>query len=248
MTSIGFMNSGARQGRSVSVLWWEARRAVRVGVVVGALCLVSRAMLAADGTAGAPGKKASTVDKPPPDPWIRHGLYPGGFETVGPWTAHRRTPLYQAPGSPKIVAHVEACEEITVDETELRGRPRELRVLKANPPLFRKGERMWILAHDLEEGYEELWYRGEIRDDVEVSLEEALSSSEESCTSPSPKCWLWLAKEQPQALWIRMRRKDGTRGWSTRAEEDFTEGSAKPGPCPQDAQQSRPGPSPHHPP
>jgi hypothetical protein len=53
-----------------------------------------------------------------------------------------------------------------------------------------------------------------------------------SCTSPSPKCWLWLAKEQPQDLWIRMRRKDGTRGWSKRAEENFTEGPAKAHPCP----------------
>jgi hypothetical protein len=29
-----------------------------------------------------------------------------------------------------------------------------------------------------------------------------------------------------------MRRKDGTRGWSKRAEENFTEGPAKAHPCP----------------
>jgi hypothetical protein len=202
------------------------RRDPRRAVWAGALFVLAFGSVAAGvATGGAP----AVVDTPPEDPYVRRGLLPGGFEHDGTWTAHRRTPLYKAPGSREVVATLDACEEITEEATELRGHPQELRVLRAHGP-FRKGERMWILAHDLEEGYRELWYRGEIRDEVEVSLEEALSS-DESCNKPAPRCWLWVARETPQEMWIRMRRKDGTRGWSKRA-EDFTEGGAQTHPCP----------------
>jgi hypothetical protein len=48
---------------------------------------------------------------------------------------------------------------------------------------------------------------------------------------PSPKCWLRIARETPQESWIRIRKKDGTRGWSRRP-EDFTGGAAPTHPCP----------------
>jgi hypothetical protein len=107
---------------------------------------------------------------------------------------------------------------VTAEHGELRGHPREIRVPKAHAP-FRKGERLWILARDLEEGYFQLWYQGAIRDDLAVSLEEELSQ----CENPSPKCWLWLDKDSPQEHWVRIRRKDATVGWTHRV-QDFVEG------------------------
>jgi len=106
----------------------------------------------------------------PPDPYVLPGYVPAGFSAFGTWTAHRKTLLYDAPGSQKVVATIDRCEEITAKDGEIRGRPRAIRVLKAHPP-FRKGEKMWILARDLEEGYFQLWYWGKVRDDVAVALE-----------------------------------------------------------------------------
>lgn len=154
----------------------------------------------------------------PQDPYIRSGYVPAGFTAFGTWTARRKTLLYDAAGSRKALTAVNQCEEVTAEDGELRGRPREIRVLKSHPP-FRKGERMWILARDLEEGYFELWYQGEVRDDLAVSLEEELAQ----CAQPSSQCWLWLAKSYPQEHWVRIRRKNGAIGWTRRA-DDFVEG------------------------
>jgi hypothetical protein len=154
----------------------------------------------------------------PQDPYVLPGYVPAGFGAFGTWTARRKTELYAAAGSHQLVATIDRCEEVTAEHGELRGHPREIRVLKAHAP-FRKGERLWILARDLEEGYFQLWYQGAIRDDLAVSLEEELSQ----CEKPSPKCWLWLDKDSPQEHWVRIRRKDATVGWTHRV-QDFVEG------------------------
>jgi len=99
----------------------------------------------------------------PRDPYVLSGYLPAGFEAFGAWTAHRTTPLYARPGSNKLVTTLGKCEEVIAEDGQIRGHPRALKVLKSHAP-FEKGERLWILARDLEEGYFQLWYRGAIRD------------------------------------------------------------------------------------
>lgn len=154
----------------------------------------------------------------PEDPYVLPGYVPSGFAAFGTWTARRKTALYEAAGSHKAVATVDPCEEVTAEDGELRGHPTEIQVLKSHAP-FRKGERMWILARDLEEGYFQLWYQGAVRDDLAESLEDDLTR----CAKPSPQCWLSIGKASPQEHWVRLRRKDASVGWTHRA-EDFVEG------------------------
>jgi hypothetical protein len=166
----------------------------------------------------------------PADPYVLSGYVPAGFSAFGTWTALRKVDLYSAVGSRKVVATADKCAEITAEDGEIRGRPREIRVVKSHAPL-RKGERMWILARGLEEGYFQLWYRGAVRDELAASLGEDLSFAEEHCGNLSPKCWLWIDKDSPQEHWVRMRVKDGTVGW-TRQTTDFVEGHANADNCP----------------
>ena len=159
----------------------------------------------------------------PPDPFVLSGYVPGGFVGFGAWTARKATQLVSAPGSGRVVATVSRCEEVTAEDGELRGHPWALHVLRSHAP-FHKGEKMWILARGLEEGYLELWYRGRLRDEIANDIESELASAGERCSNRSPEeCWLWIDKEPEQEHWVRMHSKDGTIGW-TNHPDDFAEG------------------------
>jgi len=173
--------------------------------------------------AGQPSKSV------PQDPYRLAGYVPAGFSGFGTWTARKETTLYEAPGSQRVLGTIAKCQEVTAQDGEIRGHPWEMRVLKAHHP-FRKGERLWILARDLEEGYFQLWYRGRVRDDVADALQDTPPFAQEQCSKPSPKCWLWVDKAPRQEHWVQMRRKDGMIGWTDRA-RDFGEGFAKAWQC-----------------
>jgi len=180
--------------------------------------------LAAGAVAGEPGPSA------PRDPFRVAGYVPVGFRGFGTWTARKETPLYVSPDSRRLAATITRCEEVTAQDGELRGRPWEMRVLKAHPP-FRKGETFWVLARDLEEGYFQLWYRGQVRDDVAGELADAPPFGQTHCSKASARCWLRVDKEPRQVHWVHVRKRDGTSGWSDRA-SDFGEGPAKENQCP----------------
>jgi hypothetical protein len=166
----------------------------------------------------------------PPDPYVVTGHVPAGFSGFGVWIARRETRLYATPGARTASATVARCEEVTAEAGEIRGHPWPMRALQSHPP-FRKGERIWVLARGLEEGYFQLWYRGEVRDDLAAALDGTPPFAQQNCSRPSAKCWLWADKEPRQEHWVRMQRKDGSLGWSDRA-EDFGEGPAKAFACP----------------
>ncbi|HYQ00563.1 MAG TPA: hypothetical protein VER96_17920 [Polyangiaceae bacterium] len=157
----------------------------------------------------------------PPDPYVLRGYVPAGFSGFGKWTALRATPFYATVGSRKPSGAIEPCEAVTAQDGQVRGHPREIRVLKAHPP-FRQGERIWILARDLEEGYFQLWYRGAIRDDLLDSLGDGLAMAEEHCSICTPECWLRIEQDSPQEHWVRIRRKSGSVGW-IKDVKDFSE-------------------------
>lgn len=153
----------------------------------------------------------------PPDPYVLSGYVPIGFEAFGAWTAQQATPLYAAPDSSTPVTTLGKCAQVIAENGEIRGRPRALKILRAHAP-FAAGERLWILARDLEEGYFQLWYQGKVRDDLAVLLEEDLPGSEPGCSKPSHACWLWAERSSPQQHWVRIRTKAGTVGWTNRSE------------------------------
>ena len=162
----------------------------------------------------------------PPDPYLLDGYVPPGFDAYGDWTATRRTTLYEAPGSDKAVATVDRCEAVTTRRGQIRGRPWAVHVLRARAP-FHEGDRMWILARNLEEGYFQLWYRGAIRDDLAKDVDLALAKKD--CGTPSEACWLRFEAPSPQEFWVRIETKSGTAGWTKRP-ADFTASAGCPGP------------------
>lgn len=153
----------------------------------------------------------------PRDPYVLSGYLPVGFAAFGAWTAQQKTALYDAPDSKRLVATLGKCEDVLAEDGEIRGHPRALKILRAHAP-FKKGERLWILARDLEEGYFQLWYQGAVRDDLAVLLEEDLPGTAPGCSKSSRECWLWAERSTPQQHWVRMRTKRGTVGWTNRPE------------------------------
>jgi len=166
----------------------------------------------------------------PRDPYVLAGYVPAGFSGFGTWTARKDATLYAAPGSRKVVATIARCDEVTAQDGVIRGHPWAIRALKAHPP-FRRGDRMWILARDLEEGYFQLWYEGRVRDDVAAALGGAPPFTDDDCAKPSPQCWLWIDREPRQEHWVKLRTRTGTLGWSDRA-GDFGQGPATSNQCP----------------
>jgi hypothetical protein len=183
-----------------------------VALVLG-LALLALDVLRSD-AAGAPPARSKSQ-------YILRGYVPAGFDHYGAWTAKKATPLYADPSAGKPSASVASCETVDAERGEIRGRPWAVRVVFPHDP-FRKGDRMWILARDLEEGYFQLWHRGELRDDLasELDLELVGRRCEEK---PSETCWLWFDGIPEQVFWVRIRKQDGTVGW-TRRPTDFIEG------------------------
>jgi len=160
----------------------------------------------------------------PPDPYTVDGLVTDDMDNE--WIATRPITLFDRPGARRRVAVVAAGDVMYAQALQLRGRPREIRVLHDHPPL-RAGMRLWILARDLEEGYYILWYQGETRDDLQPAIDE---QQHEHCgrgSRGSDDCWLRFAKEVPQQQWVQVKTNRGASGWMLRTDGAFEVGQRR---------------------
>jgi hypothetical protein len=87
-----------------------------------------------------------------------------------------------------------------------------MRVIYDHPP-FHKGEKIWVLARDLEEGTFDLWYKGPLHPDSGPG-DINLWIDGKHCDRPSPECWLSAGEKTSQEFWVQSRKKDGTNGWT----------------------------------
>jgi hypothetical protein len=158
----------------------------------------------------------------PEDPYQLDGYVPAGFRDFGQWVSIRDVPLHDRPGSRKVIGVIGRCESVTAMDSEIMGHPWLLRVIYSHPP-FRLGEKLWILARDLEEGYFQLWYKGTIRDDLAVLIEDSFSKM--NCAKPSADCWLWFDRRPKQETWVKLRGRNGSLGWALDP-SNFTENAS----------------------
>jgi hypothetical protein len=160
----------------------------------------------------------------PPDPYTVDDLVTDDMSYA--WIATREIPLVARPGSRRPVATVARGEVMHAEALQLRGHPWEVRVLHDKDPL-RAGMRLWILARDMEEGYYQLWFGGEMRDDLQDMISFELVGKR--CGRGSADCWLRFTKQRPQENWVRVRTQRGVVGWLVRKEhDDFTVATEQP--------------------
>ena len=157
----------------------------------------------------------------PPDPYTLDGLVTDDMQNE--WIAKRPIKLFERPGARRQIAVVAAGDVMYAQALQLRGRPREIRVIHDHAPL-RVGMRLWILARDLEEGYYLLWYQGETRDDLQPAIDQ---QEHERCGRGSEDCWLHFAKEIPQQSWVQVTTNRGASGWMLRTDGVFEVGKRR---------------------
>ncbi|MEK7745045.1 MAG: pentatricopeptide repeat-containing protein [Elusimicrobiota bacterium] len=159
-------------------------------------------------------KKASRIPagERPPTEYVAKGVCPFECCTYRTWDVLEDTELLDSPNGKKVVGKAVKGGAVDGLMGEVHLEPRPMAVVFDNPP-FVKGD-IFFLLDPMGEGFSHYWLKGKVG--------EAEISSDEYCLQPGDSCWAEDVfpdkQEKEQSWWIKIRLRDGSEGWTDKAE------------------------------
>jgi len=152
------------------------------------------------------------AEKAPPAEYVDKGGCPFECCTYRDWTVEKDTLLRAAPDPKSAEAGtVKAHEPVRGVTGEVHARPTHF-TYKRDHEGHKRGEVLWVYSTS-GEGFYGVWRNGKL-DSVELGIGPDGDTGGQTCEKADDNCWGTFDHPLDMDWWVKIRRKDGSVGWS----------------------------------